>query len=76
MDIQAEKLELIEMLLHTEKESVIDKIKAIFRSENKDGQSMLSEEQWAIVAEERARYFRGEGENYSLEEVKKMIKKN
>ena len=54
MDIQAEKLELIEMLLHTENESVIDKIKAIFRSENKDGQSMLSEEQWAIVAEERA----------------------
>lgn len=76
MDIQAEKLELIEMLLHTENESVIDKIKAIFRSENKDDQSMLSEEQWAIVAEERARYFRGEGENYSLEEVKKMIKKN
>lgn len=76
MDIRAEKLEIIEMLLNTENESVIDKIKAIFKSENKDGQSILSEEQWAIVEEERAQYFRGEGNNYSLEEVKKMIKKN
>ncbi len=75
MDIQAEKLELIEMLLNTENESVIDKIKAIFKSENKDGQSMLSEEQWAIVAERRAEYMRGEGTYHTLEEAKKIILK-
>jgi hypothetical protein len=36
MNIQLEKLELIKMLLETNDESVINSIKNIFKSENKD----------------------------------------
>ena len=76
MDIQAEKLELIEMLLHTENEGILDKIKTIFKTENIESQSMISEEQWAIVAERRAKYLRGEGYYHTLEEAKQIVLNN
>ena len=34
MDIQAEKLELMEMLLRTESKSVLEKLRTVFNSEN------------------------------------------
>jgi len=73
MDIQAEKLELIEMLLQTESKSILEKLRTVFKTESRENESLLTEEQWAIVAEEQAQYLRGEGENYSWEETKKII---
>lgn len=46
MDIRAEKLKLIELLLHTDNPSIINKIKSIFQSEEtQDIWEALSEEQ-------------------------------
>ena len=74
MDIQAEKLELMEMLLRTESKSVLEKLRTVFNSENTQNESLLTDEQWEIVAEEQAKYLRGEGENYSWVEAKKIIR--
>ena len=73
MDIHAEKLELIEMLLQTDSESVLEKLRTVFRSEKEENNSLLTDEQWEIVKERQAEYFRGEGKNYSWEEAKKII---
>ena len=46
MDIQAEKLKLIELLLHTNNPSIIERIKYIFQSdESQDIWEELTEEQ-------------------------------
>ena len=45
MDIQAEKLELIKMLLETNDKVIIDAVKNIFKSEKKDVWKQLSPEQ-------------------------------
>ena len=45
MDIQAEKLELIKMLLKTNDKVVIEAVKNIFKSEKKDIWKRLSPEQ-------------------------------
>lgn len=46
MDIRAEKLKLIELLLHTDNPSILKKIKSIFQSEEtQDIWEALSEEQ-------------------------------
>ena len=74
MDIQAEKLELMEMLLRTESKSVLEKLRTVFNSENTQNESLLTDEQWEIVAEEQAKYLRREGESYSWEEAKKIIR--
>ena len=73
MDIHAEKLELMEMLLQTESKTILEKLRTVFKSEKKESESLLTEEQWAIVAEEQAQYLQGEGQNYSWEEAKKII---
>lgn len=69
MDIRLEKLELIEMLMNTDKESVLRKIRDIFQSE----ESHLSEEQYAIIEERREEYIKGEGSYFSYDEVKKRM---
>ncbi|KMQ71613.1 hypothetical protein [Chryseobacterium koreense] len=70
MDINLEKLELIEMLMNTDKISVLKKIRAIFQKEET---TFLSEEQIKIVAERRTEYLSGEGVYFSYDEVKKRI---
>lgn len=74
MDIQAEKLELMEMLLRTESETVLEKLRTVFKSEKEENESLLTDEQWKIIAEEQAEYHRGEGGNYSWVEAKKIIR--
>ena len=51
-----------------------EKLRTVFNSENTQNESLLTDEQWEIVAEEQAKYLRGEGENYSWEEAKKIIR--
>ena len=52
MDIQAEKLKLIELLLHTNNPSIIERIKSIFQSEEtQDIWEELTDEQKSEIEE-------------------------
>jgi TRAP-type C4-dicarboxylate transport system substrate-binding protein len=64
MNIQLEKLELIKMLLETNDESVINSIKTIFKSENKDWWEELSEEQRFEIEEAEKEIEKGEYVNF------------
>ncbi len=70
MDIRLEKLELMKLLLHTESESVLKKVREAFKNEE---HRYISQEQYDIVAERRAEYLSGEGKYFSIDEVKKRI---
>lgn len=72
MDIRLEKLELIEMLMRTDKESVLKKIRNIFEQEP-EYDTLLTDTQIEIVAERREEYLRGEGKYFSMQEVKNRI---
>lgn len=60
MDIQAEKISLAQLLLQTEDESIIKKVKAIFKNEQKDWWNDLSEEQKFEIEEADREIDRGE----------------
>jgi hypothetical protein len=64
MNIQLEKLELIKMLLETNDESVINSIKTIFKSENKEWGEELSEEQRFEIEEAEKEIEKGEYVNF------------
>ena len=51
MDIQAEKIELTQLLLQTEDVTIIKKVKAIFKKEQKDWWDELTEEQKESINE-------------------------
>ena len=69
MDLQLTKLELIEMLLNTKKESILKKIKSILEEDCSD----LNEDDYKIIDERREKHFNGESKSYSWEETKKSI---
>ncbi|MVO10746.1 hypothetical protein GOQ30_16360 [Flavobacterium sp. TP390] len=69
MDMQLAKMELIEMLLHTKKESVLKKIKAILEEE----QDQLTEQDYQIIEARRNKHLVGESKSYSWEEVRKKL---
>jgi len=68
MDLQLTKLELIEMLLNTKRESVLKKVKLLLESEQDD--FSLTEEQYRVVDKRREAYLRGEGKSLAWEKVK------
>ncbi|MGL5113548.1 MAG: hypothetical protein ACRC6O_13025 [Flavobacterium sp.] len=69
MDLQLTKMELIEMLLNTRKESVLTKIKAILEEE----QEQLSESDYKIIDARRANHLDGKSKSFSWEEIRKNI---
>ena len=73
MNIQAEKIELIKMLLNTESSSILKRIKAVFKTEHIDLWDKLSSEQRASVRRAQAQLLRGEGRPHK--EVMKKYKK-
>jgi len=73
MDLQLTKLELIEMLLNTKKEAVLQKVKLILETEQDD--FSLTEAQYQVLDERRTAYLKGEGESLSWEEVKEKALK-
>lgn len=73
MNIQAEKIELVQMLLQTNSEKLIEKVKALLKSEQKDWWDEIDEEVKAAVEEGIAQLNRGEGIPH--EEVMKKYKK-
>jgi hypothetical protein len=69
MDLQLTKMELIEMLLSTRKESVLKKIKAILEEE----QCKLTEEDYKILDSRRENHLQEKSKSYTWAEVRKNI---
>lgn len=67
MDLQLEKIELIELLLNTKKEAVLKKLRAILE---KDQEINLTTEDYDIIDKRRASHLKNETKSYSWEEVK------
>ncbi|EKB47656.1 hypothetical protein [Cecembia lonarensis] len=75
MDVYATKLELIEMLLKIEEESVLMKVKALLEDVSSPNYS-LTEEDYVIIDQRREKHFSGESKSFSWEEVKKAAKES
>lgn len=68
MDLRITQLELIEMLLNTRKETVLDKVRTLLETEQND--FSLTEEQYKIIDKRRENYLNGNGKSLSWEQVK------
>jgi hypothetical protein len=68
MDLQLTKLELIEMLLNTKRETVLKKVRTLLEAEQDD--FSLTEEQYKIIDKRRENYQNGEGNSLTWEQVK------
>ena len=71
MDLQFTKMELIEMLLNTQKEAVLNKVKTILEAD----QDRLTDADYEIIDARRARHTKGESKSYSWETAKQIILK-
>ncbi len=67
MDLQLEKIELIELLLNTRKVSVLKKLRTILEKEQ---QINLTQEQYQIIDKRRESHFTNETKSYSWNQVK------
>lgn len=73
MDLQAEKIELVKLLLETNKESLIKKIKTIFK-EDQDSTYELPESHKKELDRRLARLEKGETKFYTWEQVEEKLK--
>jgi len=69
VQLQKDKLELIEWITQLEDSTVIEKLLAIMEEQDNYGYK-LSDEHKVLVEESAAKYFSGEERGYSWEEVK------
>ncbi|MDI9308648.1 MAG: hypothetical protein QM535_00420 [Limnohabitans sp.] len=69
MNLQAVKMELIEMLISTRKATVLKKIKAILEEE----QEHLTQEDYKIIDARRESHLNGESKSYSWQETRQKI---
>ena len=73
MSTESLKLQLIERLLHTQDEGLLKKIASLFKKEDVE-EDDLTDEQYNIVKEREEAYKRGEGNSYTWEEAKTLIR--
>ncbi|MDO5970034.1 addiction module protein [Flavivirga aquimarina] len=73
MDLQAEKIELVKLLLETKKESLIKKIKMIFKEEQ-DSSYELPESHKEELDRRLKRLEKGETKFYTWEQVEQKLK--
>ncbi len=73
MDLQAEKIELVKLLLETKKESLIKKIKMIFKEEQ-DASYELPESHKEELDRRLKRLEKGETKFYTWEQVEEKLK--
>ena len=73
MNIQSEKIELVQLLLQTNNESLIKKVKALFKNEQTDWWDEISEDEKHAIDKGTAQLDRGEGVAHSV--VMKKYKK-
>jgi hypothetical protein len=74
MSTESLKLQLIERLLRTTDEGLLQKVADLFRSEKTEEDDGLTDEHYSIVKEREAAYERGEGKSYTWEEAKALIR--
>lgn len=74
MQLQAEKLELIKLILATEKESIVQKIKEILFNDNNDDQFDLLDSHKLELDRRLLRMKKGKTKFYSWEEVEQKLK--
>ncbi len=72
MNIELTKIELIEMLIGTQKIDVLKKIKAILEEEK----AQLTEEEYEIITSRKERHLNGESKSFSWKEAREQIKKS
>jgi len=73
-NLQKDKLELIEKIIHTEDQSTIDFLKDVFSDD--DSEYQLTKEQQNIVRENTENYLSGKDKGKSWDEIKsKLISK-
>ncbi len=70
MDLQLEKMELIEFIINTKKDSVIKKLKMVLE---KDNNLNLSIDEYKIIDERRENHLNGNSKSYSWKQVKENI---
>ena len=68
MDLRITQLELIEMLLNTKKEAVLEKVRTLLEAEQDE--LLLTEEQYKLIDKRREKYLKGNGKSLTWEEVK------
>ncbi len=72
-NLQKDKLELIEKIIHLEDKSILDSIKSILTEDSSEYE--LTDEQKLIVEEATAKYYSGEEPSFTWEEVKNNARK-
>ena len=70
MDLQLEKMELIELIINTKKDSVIKKLRAIIENDNNLN---LSSEEYMIIDKRRENHLNGNSKSFSWQQVKDTI---
>lgn len=75
MNVDATKLELIDMLLKIEEESVLKKVKDLLEDFSRSDYSLI-EKDYAIIDQRREMHFSGGSKSYSWNEVKKEAKQS
>lgn len=73
-NLQKDKLELIEKIIHTEDQSTIDFLKDILNDDSSEYQ--LTNEQKLIVEDATAKYYSGEQSSFTWEEIKRNARKS
>ena len=74
MSTESLKLQLIERLLRTTDEGLLQQVADLFRADASEDEDGLTEEHYNIVKERYEEYKRGEGRSYTWEEAKAMIR--
>ncbi len=72
MDLQMTKLELIEMLLNTEKESVLNKVRAILEKDQEVYR--LTEKDYSVIDKRRNAHLEGRSKSFGWDEVKQQAR--
>lgn len=74
MSTESLKLQLIERLLRTTDEGLLQKVADLFRADASEDEDGLTHEHYNIVKERYEEYKRGEGRSYTWEEVREMVR--
>lgn len=75
MDIQAEKIALVKLVLETEKESLINKIKLLFKNEIDNDSFELPDSHKEELDRRLERLEKGNTKFYTWEQVEEKLKK-
>ncbi len=70
MDMQIEKMELIELIINTKTDSVLKKLRMVLE---KDNQLNLTPEEYKIIDERRENHMSGKSKSFSWKQVKENI---